>query len=362
MSTKVEENDYIYYKVEDGIRPPTDVAFFCPSEEDQVFNCGSADWQRLIFPANAEYYEYEEEVYQQFLDYVNQNEVVLPSMVDKSMTMRFLQANHYKVKKAVEDILSHLDWRKTTLPIILTSMQKQFLDEGMFYIHGRDKNFRPLNVFDPRVIIGKNADQDEVLMIVHFVLQYIIDNMLMPGKVENWVGLMDLSNLSLSAIPKKWLGGFIKSCQANYKCRGVKSFILNSTWGVRMIWKMVSPFVDSKVKQKIIFSDSNKCEEFIDMFHPSQLEKKFGGNARNLDIYWPPQEISTEYGVDPEKIVKPDHDASADVHFDDEDDSVFGEEHNISPILAQSLNFNNKLNPNNDAINVDDIKIDSVSQ
>jgi hypothetical protein len=362
MSTKVEESDYIYYKVEDGIRPSKEVALFQPSEDDLVFNSGTKDWQRLIFPECSEYYEYEEDIYEQFLDYVEDNQIVLPSLVDKSMTMRFLQANHYKVKKASEDLLSHLDWRVNTLPILLTTAQKQFLDEGMFYIHGRDRNFRPLNVFDPRVVVGKNADKEEILMIVHFVLQYIIDNMLMPGKVENWVGLMDLSNLSLSKIPKKWLGGFIKSCQSNYKCRGVKSFVLNSSWGVRMIWKMVSPFVDSNVKKKIIFHDSNKCQELIDLFHPSQLEKKFGGKARNLDIYWPPQEVSKEYGVDPDKIKKPAYDDSADVDLSGEDDSVFDEENHISPI-DKNLLFQNKPNPNLEKpIKVEHINIEPISQ
>jgi hypothetical protein len=364
MSTKVDEEDYIYYKVEDGVRPPKDSYHFEPSEEDMVLSPGTKHWQRLIFPEQKGYYEYEEEIYQQFQEHVEEQGLVLPPNVTKSAAIRFLQANHYKVKKAVDDILSHLEWRKTTLPIILTSTQKLFLDEGLFYVHGRDRNYRPLNVFDPRVIIGKTADRDEVIMIVHFVFQYIIDNMLIPGKVENWISLMDLSNLSISQLPKKWLTSFIKSCQANYKCRGVKSFVLNASWGIRAVWKMASPFVDSKVKQKISFQDGNKCEELVDMFHPSQLEKKFGGEAPNLDVYWPPHEVSKEYGVDQSKINRPEYDGSADLHLDDEGDSVFDLGENESPgILRNSITFNNKLNPQSrKPVKVEEIKLDEESQ
>lgn len=232
MSTKVDEEDYIYYKVEEGVRPPPDVAYFEPSEDDIMLDKDLSSWQRLIFPEHGEYRQEEESSYKEFCDYVKDNNLILPSNVGKSVAIRFLQANHYKVKKTVEDLLAHLDWRKATLPIYLTTVQKQFLDEGLFYIHGRDRLFRPLNIFDPRVIIGKKADQEEVLMMVHFVFHYLIENMLVPGKVENWISLLDLSGLSINELPKKWLTGFIKSCQANYKCRGAKSFVLNASWGI----------------------------------------------------------------------------------------------------------------------------------
>jgi hypothetical protein len=282
------------------------------------------------------------------LEYLDDNNIIVPSFVNKRSWMRFLQANHYKVKKTVEDLLTHLNWRKETLPICLTSVQKRYLDQGLFYIHGRDRNFRPLNIFDPRVIIGKNNDRDEVLMIVHFVLQFIIDNMLIPGKVDNWVGLMDLSDLSINQLPKKWLQAFIKSCQSNYKCRGVKSFILNASWGVRTVWNIVKAFVDSKVKQKMVFHHGSKCDELIDMFHPSQLEEKFGGEAENLNVFWPPHEISTEYGFDPDKIQRqnvPSIDDLADLDDDEDEISIMKGEMDSQQILGKGIKFNNKLSP-----------------
>lgn len=217
MSTKIEESDYIYYRVEPGILPPPDAKYYVPDDDDIILQRNTKNWQRCIFPESGPYLEFEEEKYEKLEEYIDENNIIVPSNVSKADMMRFMQANHYKPAKAIEDLLNHIDWRKQTLPIILTDVQKMFLDEGLFYIHGRDRNYRPLNIFDPRIIIGKKADRDEVLMIVHFVFQYLINNMFIPGKVENWVGLMDLSNLSMSKLPTKWLNAFIKSCQANYK-------------------------------------------------------------------------------------------------------------------------------------------------
>lgn len=82
------------------------------------------------------------------------------------------------------------------------------------------------------------------------------------------------------------------------------------------------------------------------MFHPSQLEKKFGGTANNLDVYWPPQEVSKEYGVDPSKIHKPSAEFSSDMSFEDEEDcSIPVLDRDCSNILKEELVFKNKLNP-----------------
>ena len=39
------------------------------------------------------------------------------------------------------------------------------------------------------------------------------------------------------------------------------------------------------------------------MFHPSQLEWKFGGEAENVTSYWPPIFPSNEYGQNPDLVV-----------------------------------------------------------
>lgn len=97
-----------------------------------------------------------------------------------------------------------------------------------------------------------------------------------------------------------------------------------------------------------MFHEGARNDELIAMFHPSQLERKFGGKADNLDVFWPPQEVSTEYGVDSSKIkrpAKPIYDSSADVDMDDEDLSIINLERGSSNILTDTIRFNNKLSP-----------------
>lgn len=37
--------------------------------------------------------------------------------------------------------------------------------------------------------------------------------------------------------------------------------------------------------------------------HSKQLQKQYGGEAENCAKFWPPQEVSTEYGIDPDKLM-----------------------------------------------------------
>lgn len=43
----------------------------------------------------------------------------------------------------------------------------------------------------------------------------------------------------------------------------------------------MKPFLHASTKAKISLTDENSPEELWEMFHPSQLEEKFGGHAEN---------------------------------------------------------------------------------
>mmetsp|Transcript_25423 Transcript_25423/g.25176 ORF Transcript_25423/g.25176 Transcript_25423/m.25176 type:complete len:132 (+) Transcript_25423:309-704(+) len=131
--------------------------------------------------------------------------------------MRFLQANDYKPKLAVKELQQNLTWREEHLPIILTDVQKELIDNGYLYTHGRDKLFRPLVVHNPKVYKAFKPDIDEALMACHFVMHYIRDNMMIPGIIENWVPIIDLANMSVNDIPKKRVLSFINSNKMVYK-------------------------------------------------------------------------------------------------------------------------------------------------
>ena len=65
------------------------------------------------------------------------------------------------------------------------------------YVHGRDQYYRPCIVFHPHVLEAakvanpRDFDVETVCLAGGFVLEYVKNNMLVPGKVENWVVIVN---------------------------------------------------------------------------------------------------------------------------------------------------------------------------
>ena len=71
-----------------------------------------------------------------------------------------------------------------------------------------------------------------------------------------------------------------------------------------MLWKLCRPFFSETTLEKTFIEQENICQQLVDIFHPSQLEERYGGSAPNMKKFWPPTfPQSGEYGHDPELIM-----------------------------------------------------------
>ena len=66
----------------------------------------------------------------------------------------------------------------------------------MFYVCGRDKNFRPILVFNAKRIDMKDFEKSfKATILVH---EAVIKNMFLPGQVESWNIIYDLGNMGVT--------------------------------------------------------------------------------------------------------------------------------------------------------------------
>jgi hypothetical protein len=54
-------------------------------------------------------------------------------------------------------------------------------------------------------LIQAGADVDTMVYLLNFQIDYIIRNCFLPGVIENWTVIVDLSNVGLTQIPKTLL-------------------------------------------------------------------------------------------------------------------------------------------------------------
>ena len=52
--------------------------------------------------------------------------------------------------------------------------------------------------------------------------------------------------------------------------------------------KALSSFINEETREKLLFSGDAYVPEMLQMFHPCQLEKRFGGQMDTPTNFWPP--------------------------------------------------------------------------
>ena len=297
MVDQIDEADYEYYTLPDECKPPEIAYSFVPNDQVKFFTpYNKGDWDRLVFPEDDEYLDYEEEGLEKFDEYCSKKGESLDSSLTKRRKLRFLQANHFKCKETLKNIQYHLEWRTKNVPLILSNdMSKTLVKEGMTYVFGRDRFFRPITVIRNKAIIEQKSSPEEAMEACNHVNLFVIQHMLIRGRVENFLVISDLENVNYSKYPKKWGKLLVKENQKNILCRVFRFFLLSASFGFRALWRVLSPFVDYKIQNKIIMVKDMDCTELKTIVHPDQLQKCHGGNAKNQKVFWPPTVPNQEF-------------------------------------------------------------------
>ena len=60
------------------------------------------------------------------------------------------------------------------------------------------------------------------------------------------------------------------------------------SWGQSLVYEAIKVFIHPDTRVKLTITKEMSPEELIDLYHPSQLEKRFGGSAETPKNFWPP--------------------------------------------------------------------------
>ena len=74
--------------------------FYNPPEDIIMIRSTKKNFERMIYPFEGPYTEYEEEKYQELLNYYEDQEEEVPHEINKRRAMRFLNGNNYNIKKS----------------------------------------------------------------------------------------------------------------------------------------------------------------------------------------------------------------------------------------------------------------------
>lgn len=123
------------------------------------------------------------------------------------------------------------------------------------------------------------------MRVVLFALEYALRYAMAPGRVENWVVLLDLANI-LEVVSPLHVGSLISTAHA-------LGTALEKVYCGRMTWmriinvpsligRAVNSCIPTEKKEKIS-CPQDVAAELARHFEPNQLEERYGGTAPNLD-------------------------------------------------------------------------------
>ena len=230
--------------------------------------------ERLIF-SKQDLKEWEKVVLEQLDKYLTQRDLTIP---DTTLKLRFLYGQGWNIPNAYEALKYHLKWKQEWPPIkTLIPLVHQILNSGGIYIHGRDNRYRPAIIIRPNKLASFTYHLH--LASAYFLLEFILETMLIPGQIENWVLIIDLKNFSFNEIlnQKK----LICELFTHYPCRIAKIFLMRG--GRVSGLDRVLP-INTLYKVQYVEKDV----EMMNDFNPQQLEVRFGGSVPNLKNFWPP--------------------------------------------------------------------------
>lgn len=160
------------------------------------------------------------------------------------------------------------------------------LRHGFIYLHGRDRSCRPCLYIRFERAGPLVNDSERVQRLVSFVLEYAVRHVLVPGRVENWVVVLDLAN-AMSAVSSPWaVAGLVSTAlklanllQSVHCGRMAWMRIVNAPLG--WLRGLMNRAIPEEKKDKVSFPQD--VAELLQDVDAHQLETCYGGDAPDVE-------------------------------------------------------------------------------
>jgi hypothetical protein len=128
--------------------------------------------------------------------------------------------------------------------------------------------------------------------------------MLIPGQIESWVFILNLSGVSIISLPEP-VKKLIPGLSDYFLARLYKNYIIGLNFISRIIYKLACNFLDDVTVSKINVLDDENDPKLFETIRRDNVEKQFGGTAPDMPVdsengFFPPRMPSDRYIKDDE--------------------------------------------------------------
>ncbi|KAK6532694.1 hypothetical protein TWF281_006872 [Arthrobotrys megalospora] len=222
----------------------------------------------------------------QFIKHENPDAVVL----------RFLRARSWDVSKALIMMISTLCWRqKFGVEELLKEGELSatntddlgFIHQlriGKAYLHGSDKQKRPVCIISPRLHRGSDQSPESIEKFTVYIME--TTRLLCQEPNDTSCIIFDMTGFGLSNMDYTAVKFIIDCLQSHYPESLGSCLIHNAPWIFQGIWRIIKGWLDPVVASKIQFTNNvNDLSKFINQ---AQIPKFLGGKENWVYDYKEP--------------------------------------------------------------------------
>lgn len=211
-------------------------------------------------------------------------ENTFPDYWNEGLNLSYIYSTECNIEKAYKRLIDYFKWYNSTFPMNIQPEDKaiKLLNTGFTYIYGRDHQYRPIIICQPYILQKhqKEYSDADVVNASIFICQYMVNYMLIPGQIENWIMFINLEKTSLLSMPDS-IKKLIKALSDYFIARLYKSYILGMNAILRLIFKFMCNFLEEVTVKKFVILESRKDPKLFQDINPHNLEERFGGQAPN---------------------------------------------------------------------------------
>ena len=291
--------DQKLYEIFQKSLPPKEAYYYFPKGDDVI----TIDYKkyenssRKIF-TNVQFTSFEKKWLKKFNKIIEEkDDISIPPGWHDGLSLACIYSALGDLEFGYEIMCDYIKWWEKTFPMNISPKDKswELLNNGFLYIYGRDHQFRPIMVCQP-YILQKKMDyfsNTDVVNVCLFVCQYAVNNLLIPGQIENWIMFFNLKGTSLLSLPEP-MKLLVQELSDNFNFRLSKCYVLGMSFIMRILYKFVCTFIGQPNEDKIVILSNRRDKHLFDDFTPENLEKRFGGKAEDLvygenDSLFPPR-------------------------------------------------------------------------
>ena len=138
-------------------------------------------------------------------------------------------------------------------PVDVTEIRASYRKGGL-YSHGRDDEFRPILVMDVG-IVNDTMHVDDALRTMIFLIDWCLDYVLTPGKVEQWVVIVDTRGTSVWRTPFRFLQVALPLLSSKYRARMHRIYVLGIPSYASFVVNKLQELVDHGTGKKVVVMD-----------------------------------------------------------------------------------------------------------